>query len=206
MAIEKLVQQPMQQESQLKSLTDADRNWTTVERPGYLGKKRDEIYSIWNDQYGKDNWRLAYSWKGLVVPREFGIQLYEDAYCEFLKKDTETLDWLVSTASNVYDTAPTNLEAGFDYFRQETPNNHIHDVSIRRAVARLGRWFEGDKLIHVRWKDTEGFRLSPGIVPFHMPDDIAQDAIKDYAAKGRWWNSGTIEDFYQKNKILQVRK
>lgn len=180
--------------------------WRTVERPGYLGKKRDEVHARWDGEYGKDNWRIAYQWGGLVVPREMGIQLYEDGYYEFLSKEQETLDWLVSTASDVYDTAPTNVQAGLSYTHQETSNNHLHDVAIRRAVLRLGEWFRGDHLVHVRWKGSEGYRINPGVVPFHLPERIVPGEIKDYGGKGTWWFEKTIEDFYQRNKVLQVRR
>lgn len=181
-------------------------SWETVERPGYFGKKRDELCKLWDAKYGHLNWRLAYQWGDLVVPREVGIQLYEDAYYEFLKNNPETLEWLVSNASNVFDTAPTNIQSEFDYTIQETPNSHIHDIAIRRSVLRLGEWFRGDHLIHVRWKDTEGFRLSPGIVPFHLPKFIVPGEIKDYGGKGFWWYKDSIEDFYQRNKVLQIQE
>ena len=179
--------------------------WNFVERPGYLGKKRDEVLEEWNQKYGKGNWRLAYQWGPAVVSRTFAIQLYEDGYYEFLKNNNETLEWLIKTASDVFDTAESNVRSGLDYQKQETKNNHLHDISIRRAILRLGRRFEGDKLIHVRWKDSEGYRLSPGIVPFHIPDMILSEEIKSYSGKDAWWRSKTIEDFYQRNKILQIK-
>ncbi len=113
---------------------------------------------------------------------------------------------MLNTASDVYDTSPTNVEAGFDYEKQETPNNHIHDVAIRRAVLRLGQWFHGDHLMHVRWVESEGFRINPGVVPFHLPHLIVPGEINDYGGKGLWWRANTIEDFYQRNKILEVKK
>ncbi len=177
--------------------------WETVERPGYLGKKRDEMHSKWDNQFGKDFWRIAYQIGELVVPREMGVQIYEDGYYEFFKSHPDTLEWLLSTASNVYDTAETNVNAEFDYLNQETPNNHIHDVAIRRSIARLGKWFKGDHLMHVRWKDSEGFRVNPGVVLFHMPELIIPGEIKDHGGKGIWWYPNTIEDFYQRNKVLQ---
>lgn len=179
--------------------------WKTIERPGYLGKKRNEVHARWDSQHGEGAWRIAYEWAGLIIPRELALRIYEDGYYEFFKNHDETLEWLVSTASDVYDTAPSNVEAGFDYFVQETPNNHVHDVAIRRAVARLGAWFGGDHLMHVRWKDSEGFRINPGVVAFHRPDLIVPGEINDYGGKGIWWHPDTIEDFYQRNKVLQVR-
>lgn len=180
--------------------------WVTLERPGYLGKKRDEICGGWDDLYGENNWRIAYEWAGQVVTREFALQLYEDGYYEHFRRVPTDLDWLTSTASDVYDTAPTNVEAGLSYFKQETPNNHIHDVAIRRAVYRHGRTFQGGHLVHVRWTGSEGFRINPGIVPFHLPDLILQEEIKDHGSKGIWWKPLTIEDFYQRNKLLQVTR
>ena len=183
-----------------------ESQWITVERPGYLGKKRDLVQARWDHQYGEQNWRIAYQWGDLVVPKEMGIQLYEDGYYEFLKGNPSMLEWLIGTASEVYDTAPTNVQAGLDYFVQETPNNHIHDVAIRRAVLRLGKWFQGDHLVHVRSTVSEGAVLSPGIVPFHLPEMIIPGEIKDYGRKGFWWEPGTIEDFYQRNKVLQIKE
>ena len=179
--------------------------WKTVERPGYFGKKRDEIIASFDKKYGESRWRLMYSFGDCVIPREIAIQVYEDGYYEFLRKEKTTLEWLISTASEVYDTAPSNVESGFDYKIQETPNNHLHDVAIRRAVARLGEKFRGDHLVHVRWTDSEGFRLSPGIIPFHLPHLIFQGEINSYSGKKPWWRANTVEDFYQRNKILQVK-
>lgn len=179
--------------------------WKTIERPGYFGKKRDEIIANWNSLYGKGNWKLAYQWGNIVVPREIGIQIYEDGYYEFLKNNKDILEWLVKTASDVYDTAPTNIQSGFDYNHQETINTHLHDIAIRRSVLRLGKEFKGDHLVEIRAKNTEGKILRPGLVPFHLPEMICKEEIKDYGSKGFWWNSKSIEDFYQRNKVLQIK-
>lgn len=184
-------------------------DWKTVERPGYLGKKRDEVEVNWNQRFGKGNWKIAYEFGGLVVPREMGIELYEEGYYHFLLGNPNVLDWLVTTASDVFDTAPTNVEARFSYSQQETPNNHVHDVAIRRALLKTGNWFAGDHLVHVRGPKTEGSRLAPYMVPFHMPEFISDKSIKDYGNKGSWWDelgvSKSVEAFYQKNKVLQAR-
>jgi len=177
--------------------------WKTIERPGYFGKNRDELYAKWNKEFGEGKWRIAYQFGDLVVPREMGIQIYEDGYYEFFKANPDTLEWMISTASDVYDTAPTNVQAGFDYTHQETPNNHIHDIAIRSAVARLGNWFKGSHLMYVRWVESEGFRVNPGVVPFHKPNLIVPEKIKDYGGKSIWWRKDSIEDFYQRNKLLQ---
>jgi len=93
--------------------------WRTIERPGYLGKKRDELHAQWTRQFGEGNWRLAYHWGSLIIPQREGIQVYEDGYCEFFKRDIETLEWLVSTASDVYDTAlPMSKQASIMRIRK----------------------------------------------------------------------------------------
>ena len=181
-------------------------SWKTIERPGYFAKKREELHDRWINKWGIDNWRIAYEWGDLVIPRREAIQVYEDGYYEFFKTNPETLEWLVNTALDIYDTAPSNVEARFSYNKQETPNNHVHDVAVRRAVMRLGKWFKGDHLMHVRGEKTEGAVISPGVVPFHLPDMIVKAEVKDYGGKGFWWEPNSVEDFYQRNKVLQIRR
>jgi hypothetical protein len=124
--------------------------WEVIDRPGYLGTSRDEIQSIWNDEYGKDNWRLAWQWGKNIIQKPEALQIYEDGYYEFFKLNNGILEWLVKTASNVYDTSPSNIKAVFSYDIQETPSTHLHDVAIRRAVLRNGTWFKGNHIMHVR--------------------------------------------------------
>jgi hypothetical protein len=121
------------------------------------------------------------------------------------------LDWLITNASDVYDTAPSNAEAGFSYSMQETPSTHLHDVAIRRAVLRNGVWFKGDHLIHVR-PEKEGAILGPQLIPFHLPNMIYKGETKykgkerDFYANPPWWITMGIKDsaeeFYQQNKVL----
>ncbi|MFA7709158.1 MAG: hypothetical protein WCX82_03410 [archaeon] len=181
-------------------------SWEIAERPGYLGKKRDEIHSFWDKQYGKDNWKLAYQWGDRIISREMAIQIYEDAYYEYFKNNSLFLEWLVKRASDIFDTDESNLKSDLDYNNQETSNNHIHDISIKRAILRLGKKFLGDHVVQVRWVDSEGFLINPGVVPFHKPELILKEEIKDYGEKGIWWKENTIEDFYQRNKVLLMRK
>jgi len=177
--------------------------WKTVERPGYLGKLRDEVQAAWTRKYGQGNWRIAYEWAGGVVDRACALQLYEDAYFKHFQDEYATACTVTSTFADVYDTAESNA-GQWDYVQQETPNNHIHDVAIRRALLRLGLRFSGCGLLHVRWTDSPGYLLNPGVVPFHLPALIERAEVKDYGGKGQWWRDGSIEDFYQKNKVLQV--
>jgi hypothetical protein len=180
-------------------------DWITIERPGYFGKKRDEVYAGWDEKYGKGNWQLMWAWGKFILPKLEAYQIYEDSYYEFFKREPGKLEWLINTASDIYDTAPSNVEAPFNYEHQETPSTHLHDVSIRRSLRRLGVWFKGDHLMQVRWIGSEGFDINPGVIPFHRPEKIYRGEIKDYTGgKSFWWKEGSLEDWYQKAKVLQV--
>ncbi len=183
-------------------------NWKTIEYPGYFGKKRNQLYDSWNNKYGEDNWRIAWQWNSQIIETSEALQIYEDAYYEYFKQDNDIVDWLISTAKDVYDTAPTNINSGLKYEIQETPNNHYHDIAIRRALLRNGKWFKGPELLHVRGPNTKGQKLSPYNIPFHLPELISNQEIKDYGNKGKWWRKlgieNSVEEFYQQNKILQI--
>ncbi len=95
------------------------------------------------------------------------------------------------------------MNSGLDYTKQETKRTHIQDIAIRRSLIRLGKWFEGSELIRIRQEKGNhplSMTLSPGRVPFHSPLLIIDPEIKG------WWDSGTVESFYQSNRYLQVLK
>lgn len=176
--------------------------WRTVGRPGYLGKRRDATFAKWDLKYGKGNWRLV--WKvGRMILGTLGVcTLYEDAYFAFLNNHPEIVEQLVSEASNVYDDEQSNVNSGLDYTKQETARTHIQDIAIRRCLVRLGLWFKGSDLMRIRQeKGTHllSITLSPGNVPFHHPEWITQPELTG------WWKSGSVEAFYQSNRVMQVK-
>lgn len=189
--------------------------WKTFERPGYFGTSRNEIHLRYNEQFGVNNWRIAWQWGNQVIGGPEALQIYEDGYYEFFKNNKDVLNWLIKTASDVFDTGPSNVNSGFNYNIQETQNNHIHDIAIRRAVLRRGAWFFGDHLMHVR-PEKEGERLGPYLIPFHLPSMIYQGPIKykgkerDFSLNPPWWITmgieGSIEQFYQQNKLVQIKE
>ena len=181
--------------------------WKTVDRPGYMGDARDRLARQWDEQYGKGLWRLAWEWGDLILEKAMALQVYEDGYYNFFRYEKPGfMIWISKTASDVYDTAPSNVHSGFDYSIQETPNNHLHDIAVRRAMARMGVGFKGDHLVEIRGVKSEGYRLNPGIVPFHFKPCIYDGEFRNASGKNLWWEPGTIEDFYQRNKVLQVRE
>jgi nicotinate-nucleotide adenylyltransferase len=108
---------------------------------------------------------------------------------------------LCATASDVYDIQPSNVESGLDYHKQECTATHLQDIAVRRVLVRLGRSFKGDHLVQIRGHESEGYRLNPGKVPFHEPESIIEPTF----APGRWWDAHSVEDFWQSNKVLEVR-
>lgn len=177
--------------------------WKTIKRPGYSGKHRDKLYKQYNKLYGKNNWRIAWVVNKKIFTREEIILLYEDVYYNFLKKHSKVLQQLVKEARDVYDDSPSNINSKLDYTKQETGRTHYQDIVIRRCVVRLGLKFRGKKLIQIR--DYKGkyplsLKLSPGRISFHMPELIKKPELTG------WWQPGSIESFYQSNKVLQVKK
>lgn len=180
-----------------------DTDWKTIDRPGYFGSKRDQKHREYDQKYGANNWRIVWNLGENVIQRDGMNMLYEDAYFFFLKANKAVLEDLCSTAYDVYDDNPTNVKSGLDYNIQETDRTHVQDIAIRRAVIRLGYSFRGDDLLQIR--DSLGehalsMTLSPGKVPFHMPEMLEIPEISG------WWNPGSVESFYQSNKVLQVWK
>ena len=183
--------------------------WKTIERPGHIGDKRYATHYDWNRKYGEGKWKLAWQWGNSVIEESEALQLYEDGYYEFLRSRKDILDWLVSTASDVYDDNESNVNSKFDYKIQETLGNHLQDIAVRRSVMRLGREFKGNHLMQIRGKKSEGGILVPYMVPFHLPQMIIPGELINYAGQGSWWLhyglKNSIEEFYQQNKILQVK-
>ena len=175
--------------------------WQTVERPGFFGKHREEKIRQYNAQYGEGNWRIAWEVGEVVVDKLGAYAVYEDAYFEFLMTHLGVRMQLINEASDIYDDALSNVHSGLDYTIQETDRTHLQDISIRRCFVRLGMRFKGKDLIQIRSTSVHelGKLLTPGCVPFHRPDLIKQPELEG------WWGKGSIESFYQSNKVLQVK-
>ncbi len=173
--------------------------WKVGPRPGYFGKKRDSKHEEFDRTYGAGNWKLAHIWAGKPIDWLVACAIYEDAYYEFFKSDPGVLDDLINRASDVYDNNVSNVASGLDYTIQENDSTHLQDIAIRRSVIRLGKTFSGDHLVEIRSKNSEGGHLSPGNVPFHMPEHIERPLLEG------WWKPHSIEDFYQSNKHLLLK-
>ena len=180
------------------------KQWVNVCNPGYFGAGRDKKYREYDVIYGEGNWRIAWRAGSSTVDFLGACALYEEAYVCFFQKNPAVLYHLIYFARDVYDDAETNVLSGMDYTIQETSRTHIQDIAIRRAVAVLGKKFQGLMLIQIR--DHEGKHqlsktLSPGRVPFHKPQLILPAPPE---RRKPWWQPGSVEDFYQNNKVLQA--
>lgn len=169
-------------------------------RPGYSGglkRDRDRDRDEW---YGEGQWRTAFRWGHRLISYDEALMLYEDAYLAYFQQNPDDLDWLCRTASNVFDNSDSNVLSGTDYDAQEAMSTHLQDIAVRRCLIRLGRVFEGDRLVEIRDRHSEGFRLNPGQIMLHRPELIVQPEHRS------WWKEGSIESFWQANKVFLVKQ
>jgi hypothetical protein len=174
--------------------------WIAIERPGQFGKDRDLKFSGYDSEYGQGNWRIMWDWVGRQIPFIIACQIYEDGYYadSFVRQDLYRN--LTKAARDVYDHDPEDVKSGLDYAIQNSPSTHLQDISLRRVILRRGWGFTGNDLVQIRsHADYWGGQLSPGKVPFHKPEYI----LKPHFAG--WWDHDSIEDFWQSNKILQIK-
>ena len=189
-------------EEELRRASSGD--WITVAKQlGYFGSYKNLICRGLDKRFGNENWRLAWQVGEKFVPFEEAAEIYGEAYYQYLLRSPDIVYYLVTHAKDVYDNSPTNVQAGLNYNHQENSSTHLQDTATRRAIARMGKIFQGSELIEIRprSKDPIGRKLSPGTVPFHKPELIlpTDGAIK------RWWQEGSTEAFYQNNKCLQAK-
>jgi hypothetical protein len=109
---------------------------------------------------------------------------------------------LIREAKDIYDTAPSNVESGLDYHKQEDARSHLQDIAIRRALKNMGLSFQGEKLMQVRDVGSDFPELSPGKVPFVLPKSSILK-MRPYIAE--WVEKGSVEDFWQNNKFVFAR-
>lgn len=179
--------------------------WVPFERPGYFGRRRDEKIQELNQRFGTDNWRLAHRTNdGSVDFVTACSRYYEQSYFEWFRTRPEEVDFVCSH-KEVIDNASSNVTSGRDYTKQEAFSTHIQDIAIRNVIHRLGRDFNrsldwpGPQILVVR-SDSNGYKYSPGVIPFFAPHRITQPSLCP-----KWAKAGSVEDFWQSNKWIEVR-
>lgn len=193
--------------------------WITVERPGYLGKRKDAEVARWDNQYGADNWRLVWELANgdiLGYPEIFW-KIYVPGYAKYFVSSTLWINgysearYLQRGFSYTYDKDLVTKEQAFDplylYNRPGFPNQ-FHHVALNIAIEYfMGMPFRGNTPLQVREGkpgtpiDTwpKGWKYSPGKIMTTRPDLTPETNIRG------WWERGSIEEVYQTAKILQVK-
>lgn len=177
--------------------------WKNVDRPGYFGRRRDTIIARYNATYGSDGWRLRWVVGDVAFDFFDACKLfYEESYYRHLKDRASDLDYICEF-TECMDNSPTNIHSGLDYNAQEAYSTHIQDIAIRNVLHRMDRKFTGKRteLLVIRSSDSNGYQFGPGNVPFFDPT-----AIRQPSKCPQWATPGSVEDFWQSNKFLQVAK
>jgi hypothetical protein len=188
--------------------------WETIGRPGYLGGKKDETYTRWNQEYGVGNWRI--SWQlanGQDVDYEYIFhQIYVTGYEQFFRQNIRDLFFVMNYAFT-YDKDKITRQQAFDpYALVNKPGvaNQFHHVALNLAVRdKLGVSFLGTEPLKVREGKPGtplelqplGYKFSPGRIPCTRPELIPTPQTKD-----SWWGDGSIEQLYQEAKALQIKR
>jgi len=198
-----------------KEESQHNTGWEFVRYPGRLGKKRDFIYRQWDDEFGEGNWRIG--WR---LPNETTLsyeEIFEEyvrSYEAYFREHSDEARNICKTYAYAYDRDEIDLEIAFDrnaLIDKPGIQNQFHHVALNIALTdRLGYVFQGDKPLKVRagrpdqpveeW--PEGHRWQPGNIPYEHPEYIRED----YEIVDKWINPGSVEAFYQANKVLQVKK
>lgn len=171
-------------------------------RPGFLGAERAYFEKQWNDWFGPENWSMEHLFGTLRMPQKAALALYENAYVAFFKKNPDIVNFITQNYRDVYDNSVTNVHSGLDYNRQEvreTRGIHLQDIAIRRALRKIGLEFnpEATELLQVRGARSNGWYLSPGVIPFNH--DVTYSPISS------WCDKGSVEEFYQSTRFCFVK-
>lgn len=175
-------------------------------RPGYFGKKRPQYIERYNEQFGA--WLECWQVGEWVLDFQEAVLLYDDAYYQYLVSRPNALADIV-TFAECYDHNHTNIWTGLEHDPVATPR-HIQDVSVRRALVRMGTYFSGfrgsnaeykeEELLHIRGEGTNGNWLMPGNIPFHKRHLILPtDQVENFPV---WANPESVEGFWQANKVI----
>lgn len=196
--------------------------WKTVERIGYVGGDRDAYNKSWNIQHGHGNWRIAWETKEGTIEQFEDIfwKVYVPGYAEYFRSHMDEARFITNSYSFAYDHDLIEKPEAFNpkalYEKPNTHSNQFHHVALNIALEwNLGLQFRGQEPLQVREGKAKlvyvgnsvledkssfpaGWRWSPGRIPA-----IRYDLVEK--PRQGWWQPGSIEDFYQSTKVLQVK-
>ena len=186
------------------------QKWDVAGYPGYLGKHKDAQEEHWNKRFGANRWQLLWMTASGEIwdyPRVFW-RIYVPGYTHFFQKQPTWARWISQNFAYTYDKDLIGRKEAFDlqalYGKPGVANQFYH-VALNEALEYvLGFSFKAAIPLQVREGKTGtnkeewplGWRFSPGRIPTTRPDLIPPTTVKG------WWREGSIEDFYQKAKVL----
>lgn len=189
-----------------------NERWMVVEKPGYQGGKKDDQTKQWNEQYGESRWRLRWI---LADGRECSYDeifwtVYVPGYVRHFLSHSEEARFITKNFSYGYDLDFIPKQLAFDHralYDKPGVVNQFHHVAFNMALEfYLGYPFQGLEPLQVRQgkrgvpepERPRGWRWGPGRIVAVRRDLIPQSDLAG------WWGPDTIEDLYQKAKVLQV--
>lgn len=166
-------------------MKNMEEQWTIIERPGYLGGKKQEIEQRWNITYGEGNWRI--SWVAATGERlsyERIFDIYVASYAQYFEKHTDEVEYITHNFSYGYDLDFQTKQEAFDkyaLYEKSGKRNQFHQVAFNIALEQeLQKPFLGDTPLQVRdakpgTPENErplGWKWNPGLIPCITPELI----------------------------------
>jgi len=175
--------------------------WKYAERPGLAGEQKEQKIEAYNEKYGEGNWRIMWKVDTRTINLDKALELYETSYLLHFYSNRVIWGDLTKNASEVWVEEEIDVESGIDYSIQRSKANHYEDIAIRRILNNQNIKFRGSELLQIRGDSDylSGRLLSSMRVPFCLPELIEEP--REYG----WWKRNSVEDFWQSNKILQVK-
>lgn len=193
----------------------SQQTWRVVARPGFIGKRKDALYAKWDREYGPGRWKIAWELGNGEVLDYGGVfwKIYVAGYVRHFLQHPEEAAYLTENFAFAYDKDEITREEAFDPFAiYEKPGrpNQFHNVALNIALEMfLGMTFCGPQPIQVREgkpgtpleQQPAGYLWSPGRIATVRPDLLPAHPLPE----GAWWSEGTIEDVYQRSKVVLVK-
>ena len=110
--------------------------WVAVGVPGFAGAQKARRRQLLDERFGADGWRYGHYVRGEIVPPAVAILEYEESYRQFLRRNPQLVEFLVTVCGNVYDWGVANVHDDA-YEQPHTEMNHYQDISVRRVIAEL---------------------------------------------------------------------
>ena len=193
-----------------------EESWKSLARPGYLGKLKDEMFTLWDSDpprgYRKGNWRIVNetSNKEIYTYEDIIYRVYVPGYEDYFLNHQDEAVFIANNFSYGYDKDKISKLQAFDIYElynKEGVANQFHHVAFNLAITNLGLSFKGKTPVQVREgkpgtpnnQQPNGFLWSPGRIPCTISCLIPEPHISG------WWNNDSIEDFYQSTKVLQIK-